>query len=167
MPERDNDVEVVCENIRTAGRVGLRALTWNFTALRASEGYGARYSGGRGRADLRDYDERRLSSEPFPDIPPCTHDEMWERMQWTLDRIVPAAEEAGIVLALHPTDPPVSMYRGVAQICINFEEIKRFVASNDSPSNTFFMDTGVATEWGETAEEVIEYYIILVQNSSL
>ncbi len=28
----------------------------------------------------------------------------------------------------------------------------------DSPSNTFFMDTGVATEWGkEPAEEVIEF----------
>ena len=29
----------------------------------------------------------------------------------------------------------------------------------DSPSNAFFMDTGVATEWGrEPAEQVIEYF---------
>jgi D-mannonate dehydratase len=46
-----------------------------------------------------------------------------------------------------------------SEICINFEEIKRFIAMYDSPSNTFFMDTGVATEWGrEPAEEVIEYF---------
>ena len=133
-------------------------LTWNFTALRSSEGYGAMMSAGRGRADLRYFDARRLSTEPLPDVPPCTHDEMWERLQWTLDQIVPAAEEAGVLLALHPTDPPVSVYRGVAQICINFAEIKRFVAMRDSPCNTFFMDTGVATEWGEDAAEVIEYF---------
>ena len=157
LPGREGDAEIVCDNIRTAGRAGLRCLTWNFTALRSSEGYGAMMSAGRGRADLRYFDARRLSTAPLPDVPPCTHDEMWERLQWTLDRIVPAAEEAGVLLALHPTDPPVSVYRGVAQICINFAEIKRFLAMRDSPSNTFFMDTGVATEWGEDAVEVIEY----------
>lgn len=44
------------------------------------------------------------------------------------------------------------------EICINFEEIKRFISMHDSPSNTFFMDTGVATEWGrEPAEEIIGF----------
>ena len=42
---------------------------------------------------------------------------MWSRLSWVLDRIVPAAEAAGVKLALHPTDPPVSSYRGV---CLAF-----------------------------------------------
>ena len=41
LPGREGDAEIVCDNIRTAGRAGLRCLTWNFTALRSSEGYGA------------------------------------------------------------------------------------------------------------------------------
>lgn len=114
-PQREQDIAVVLENIRTAGRAGLTVLTWNFTALRASEGYGAKCFAGRGRSDLRDFDSRRLSTEPLPDCPVCTHDDMWERLQWTLDRIVPVAEESGVRLALHPTDPPVSVYRGVAR----------------------------------------------------
>ena len=48
------------------------------------------------RADLRDYDERRLSSEPFPDVPPCTHDEMWARLQWTLDRIGKSPSQSAV-----------------------------------------------------------------------
>ena len=114
-PQREQDIAVVTANIRTAGRVGLRVLTWNFTALRASEGYGAKLFAGRGRSDLRDFDSRRLSTEPLPDCPACTHDDMWKRLQWTLDRIVPVAAESGVRLALHPTDPPVSIYRGVSR----------------------------------------------------
>jgi hypothetical protein len=38
-PGRDADIERVCECIRAAGRVGIRTLTYAFTALRASEGY--------------------------------------------------------------------------------------------------------------------------------
>ena len=114
-PQREQDIAVVTANIRTAGRVGLRVLTWNFTALRASEGYGAKLYAGRGRSSLRDFDSRRLSTEPLADCPACTHDDMWERLQWTLDQIVPVAEDSGVRLALHPTDPPVSIYRGVSR----------------------------------------------------
>ena len=114
-PQREQDIAVVIANIRTAARAGLSVLTWNFTALRASEGYGAKKFAGRGRSDLRDFDSRRLSTEPLPDCPPCTHIDMWERLQWTLDHLVPVAEECGVRLALHPTDPPVSIYRGVSR----------------------------------------------------
>ena len=83
---------------------------------------------------------------------------MWARLRWTLERIVPAAEAAGIRLALHPTDPPVRSYRGVAQILVDFAECRRLVAMVDSPSNSFFLDTGVATEWGEDAVAVTEHF---------
>ena len=48
------DLAVVKRNIEVAGAVGIRTLTWDFTALRSSEGYGVLLGGGRGGADLRD-----------------------------------------------------------------------------------------------------------------
>ena len=154
------DLAVVKRNIEVAGAVGIRTLTWDFTALRSSEGYGALLGGGRGGADLRDFDSSRLGTAALAPLGPrpCSHAEMWERLHRALEVMVPAAEKAGVVLALHPTDPPVPMFRGVAQILVNFAECQRLVGLVDSPANCFFLDTGVATEWGEDAVEVIEWF---------
>jgi mannonate dehydratase len=141
--QRQADLATVTANICTAAAAGIRVLTWNFTALRSSEGYGAVLGGGRGGADLRDFDSARLGREPLPEGPPlpCTHEQMWERLRQLLHVIVPVAERAGVVLALHPTDPPVAVFRGVAQILTSFVECQRLVLMVDSPSNCFFLDT--------------------------
>jgi D-mannonate dehydratase len=47
---RDQDIENVITCIEIAGEIGLQVLTYNFTVLRASEGYAARIGGGRGRS---------------------------------------------------------------------------------------------------------------------
>jgi hypothetical protein len=139
------DLAVVQRNIAAAGAAGIRTLTWDFTALRSSEGYGAALGAGRGGADLRDFDSSRLGTAALAEgPPPCTHAEMWSRLLNALEAMVPAAEQAGVVLALHPTDPPVPWFRGVAQILVNFEECQRLVGLVDSPSNCFFLDTGTS-----------------------
>jgi len=45
----------------------------------------------------------------------ATVEEMWERLTWFLERIVPVAEEAGVRLAAHPDDPPIPVLRGVVR----------------------------------------------------
>ena len=149
--EREADIALVCANIAAAGAAGLKVLTWNFTALRASEGYGAIAGGGRGGADLRDFDARRLSEAPLPDVPACTHHEMWARLAWVLGHIVPAAEAAGVKLALHPTDPPVKSYRGVAQIGTSFAEIRcaDFASVHIACiRSSWFILNGLSRVWG-------------------
>ena len=61
---RDEDLEDVIERIQMAGRVGFAVMTWNFTALRASEGYAAQEGVGRGGAHLRDFDHARIRDLP-------------------------------------------------------------------------------------------------------
>ena len=158
-PERDRDLERACACIRVAGRVGLRTLTYSFTALRPSEGYGALRAVGRGGADLRDFDHDRIVHLPsLPDVGQHTMDEMWERLGYFLHVVVPEAAKAGIRLAAHPNDPPVPVYRGVAQPLGDVGGWQRLIDIVDSPSNCVFFDTGVTTELGENAPALIRYF---------
>jgi mannonate dehydratase len=156
---RDDDLETVKANIEIAGRVGLGVLTYNFTALRASEGYGPRMGGGRGGADLRDFDYDRIKDLPPLESVGChSHEEMWDRVAYFLEAVIPTAEKAGVKLAVHPNDPPVPVYRGVAQIMGDVAGMKRLIEVVDSPSNCVFFDTGVMTEKGADAVEMIRYF---------
>jgi mannonate dehydratase len=83
---------------------------------------------------------------------------MWDRLEFFLRAIVPVAERSGLRLALHPNDPPIPVYRGVAQPLWNLAAMKRLIDVVDSPANSIFFDTGVTTEYGEDAVEAIRYF---------
>jgi mannonate dehydratase len=156
---RDQDIENVITCIEIAGEIGLKVLTYNFTALRASKGYAARIGGGRGGSDLRDFDNDRIADlPPLENVGSHSVQEIWERIEWFLKAVVPVAESAGIRLAVHPNDPPVPEYRGVAQPLSDLDGLKRLIETVDSPSNSLFFDTGVTTEIGEDAAEAIRYF---------
>lgn len=157
--DRDADLEIVKQNIRLAGKLGLQTLTYNFTALRASEGYGALLGQGRGGADLRDFDNERIADlPPLPAVGEHSLAEMWARIGYFLEAVLPVAEAAGVRLAVHPNDPPVPVYRGVAQPLGELAGLKRLVELVDSPANCVFFDTGVTTEMGEDAVTAIHWF---------
>ena len=156
---RDDDLEIVKTNIATAGRTGLSVLTYNFTALRPSEGYGALNGGGRGGADYRDFDAARVRDlPPLPGVGVQSLEAMWERLSYFLGAVIPTAESAGVRLAVHPNDPPMSVYRGVAQPLASLDGFRRLLEVVDSPANCIFFDTGVTTEMGEDAVAAIHEF---------
>jgi mannonate dehydratase len=154
--ERDDDLDIYVQNVRMAARVGLKVLTYNFTALRASEGYGRRSRAGRGGAALRDFDYGRIQRlMPLPSVGQHSAEAMWERLSYFIRAVVPEAERVGVRLAVHPNDPPVPTYRGVAQPLSSMEGLQSLLDLVDSPSNSLFFDTGVTTELGYDAAEMI------------
>ena len=42
-----------------------------------------------------------------------TEDDLWANMEDFLRRVVPVAEKAGVKLAVHPDDPPISPVRNI------------------------------------------------------
>jgi mannonate dehydratase len=52
------------------------------------------------------------SGAPPGDVPSATPDQLWSRLGEFLDAVLPVAEEAGVMLAAHPDDPPMSTMRG-------------------------------------------------------
>jgi mannonate dehydratase len=156
-PGWEEDLAVVQESIRVAGRLGIPVVEYGFTPLRGSEGY-FRVTG-RGDAGLRAFDYDRIKDlPPLEGVGVHTREQMWDRLTRFLRAVVPAAEKAGVRLACHPNDPPIPVFRGAAQPVSSLEDLKRLIAVVDSPSNGITLDTGVTTEMGEDAVEAIRYF---------
>lgn len=66
---------------------------------------------------------------------------MWDHLGWFLERAVPAAEAAGVRLALHPDDPPWPLL-GLPRIVTSPEALARACGLVDSPANGVTFCTG-------------------------
>lgn len=55
--------------------------------------------------------------------------------------MIPVAEECGVVMALHPDDPPYPIF-GLPRVITCEENIDRYLAIVDSPANTMCLCTG-------------------------
>jgi mannonate dehydratase len=100
----------------------------------------------------------------FRDLPPLasegTHnlDEIWKNITYFLKAAVPAAEKAGVRLALHPNDPPAPLSRGSQQIMGSLAGWKHLIEIVNSPANGITFDCGVTREMGENPVEVADYF---------
>ncbi len=132
-PGRDAAIARYQQLLRNMGRLGIRMHCYNFmasigwyrTAIDVRERGGARVSAFR----LSDVGE---------DLPPalCVSEEkLWDNLFYFLDAVLPVAEEAGVEMALHPDDPPLSPLRGVGRILTSAAAFDRVLARHDSPSN--------------------------------
>ena len=61
-------------------------------------------------------------------------EKLWEHLEYFIKRVIPAAEEAGVKMAIHPDDPPYSIF-GLPRIITSKENLVRFVELYDSPNN--------------------------------
>lgn len=100
----------------------------------------------------------------FKDLPPLANEgthtlkEMWANITYFLKIAVPAAEKAGVRLALHPNDPPSPISRGSEQIMGSLAGWKHLIEIVDSPANGITYDSGVTREMGEDSVAVAEYF---------
>jgi len=166
-PGKDEDIENVIRSIKVAGKCGLPVVEYNWYAHRAMEGYFAEE--GRAGAGWTGFDFAREVDHngrkvAFKDLPPTeeegahTLDEMWANIGYFLKAVVPAAEQAGVRLALHPNDPPAPVSRGSQQIMATLAGWKKLIEIVKSPANGITFDCGVTKELGEDPVEVARYF---------
>ena len=134
LPGRDDDIARVCESITNMGRAGIPVYCYNFMAvfnwLRTTKDVP-----GRGGALVTRFDAGALADVPDTYAGTTTDTQMWENFEYFLHRALPVAEAAGVKLALHPDDPPMSPVRGLARIMRDMDAFKRVLDMADSPSN--------------------------------
>jgi mannonate dehydratase len=146
-PGRDEEIDKVAASIRAAGRAGIPVVEYNFYAHRLTEGYYE--EPGRGGAGMTAYDYARTKDlPPLPEVGSHTLEALWANITYFLKAVVPAAEAAGVRLALHPNDPPVPLSRGSQQIMATLDGWKKLVGIVDRPANGITFDCGVSRELG-------------------
>jgi mannonate dehydratase len=161
--ERDALIDTYCESIRNMGRAGIRVLCYNFMpvfdwmrtemtyalpdasivtaythavmeAYDLAQGFEARvawakgFSGEEIQAELKQYEH--IDSEA-----------LFDNLAYFLRCVIPAAEEAGVYMALHPDDPPWPIL-GLPRIVCDAAGIQRILDVVDSPHNGLTFCTG-------------------------
>src|SRR5204862_6199203 len=126
-PERDREIDDICQMIRNAARAGIPALKYNMTLL------GVVRSGtepGRGGARYSTFVYEKAKADPPMTLAgPVPADVYWERITYFLERVIPVAEEYKVRLACHPQDPgmpPGKGFRSVETVLGSVDGLKRF-----------------------------------------
>lgn len=162
-PERDREIEAICQMIRNAARAGIPALKYNLTILGVVR---TAPTPGRGGARYSTFVYEKAPQEPpWTEAGPVSADEMWERITYFLERVIPVAEEYKVRLACHPHDPGMPRekgFRGVHRVLGSVEGLKRFIQIAPSPYHGLNFCQGTVAEMledpGREIFEVIRYF---------
>ncbi|MCD7035125.1 mannonate dehydratase [Metabacillus sp. GX 13764] len=79
--------------------------------------------------------------ELFEAYKEINEEKLWNHLEEFLQEILPVAEASGIQMAIHPDDPPWSIF-GLPRIITGPESYERLRKISDSPSNGITMCTG-------------------------
>ena len=94
------------------------------------------------------YDHEEMQRGPLTEHGEVAEDTLWETLEYFLKAVVPVAEEAGVKLAMHPCDPPLSPIRGIGRIMTSPENFQRLIDLVPSPNNGLTFCQGCFTEMG-------------------
>jgi len=134
LPGRDEEIEAVRTLIRNMGALGIPVWCYEwmpvFNWLRTSLALPT-----RGGALTTAYDHRLMQNAPLTEYGQVTEESLWENLGYFLDAVIPVAEEAGVKLAMHPDDPPLSPIRGLGRIMRSIDNYQRLVDRWPSPVN--------------------------------
>ena len=129
------------ELIRVMGRLGIEVLCYNWMAVVTWSRTSVALPG-RGGAEVTGFDEAVWRDGPPAPGAPVDEEQLWESLAWFLERAVPVAEQAGVKLALHPDDPPLSPLRGIARIICSLDAYERVFELQPSAANGMTMCQG-------------------------
>ncbi len=160
-PTRDKLIANYAQTIRNLGRFGVKCICYNFMPvfdwLRTDLKTVAR----DGSTSLSYCHEQLLKLDPhdlhlpgwdesytpeqlsglIEEYSSVSYDKLFENLVYFLKGIMPACDETGINMAIHPDDPPWSMF-GLPRIITGAESYERMIAAVPDKHNGFTFCTG-------------------------
>lgn len=159
--KRDEQLEGLKQLIRNVGKAGIPTFGYYFSlAGVASRTQGTYARGGALSVGMESVDDTPVPngmiwnmvydpSAPEGFIPPCSHEEMWNRFQYFLNAIIPVAEEAGVKLAAHPDDPPLPFLKKTPRLIYQPQLYQKLIDLYPSTSNQLEYCLGTLSEMTE------------------
>jgi mannonate dehydratase len=162
-PNRDLLIDNYCQSIRNMGSLGIEILCYNFMPVFDWVRTDLARKNPDGSNSLS-FDNSHLKKINFDeitlDLPGwATHytkeelqnylsayskidnETLWQNLEYFLRKVVPIAEESRVKMAIHPDDPPWSIF-GLPRIITDETALDRLVDIIDSPSNGITFCTG-------------------------
>jgi mannonate dehydratase len=154
LPGREAKIEAYKQHLRNLAAAGIPYTTyahmgngiWS-SARETSRGASARAfdqnAEGAGNWDGRPY------SQPLSHGRVYSQDEIWDNYTYFIRAVAPLAEELGVLIGIHPDDPPVPMLGGVPR-CIfsSFDGYERALEIAGSPNVGLCLCVGCWLEGG-------------------
>ncbi len=147
---RDDFIANINRSVKQAGDSGVEMIEWRWSPdFKWGADVGYYETPGRGGAVYKAFDFASVAdAPPFPDVGRIARQDLWDRLIYFAEGVMPAAEQAGVKMSLHPKDPPVKSMRGVDRLLTDADEIEAFLDAVDSPANGFTFCQGTVTEMG-------------------
>ena len=152
-----------CENIRRCAKYGVKCVTYNFMPVFDWTRTQLDKKAPDGSTSLVMYWDQMNGLDPLKDdihLPgwdssysqeevrelinaygAIGEEGLWKNLEKFLKKVIPVAEECGVVMAIHPDDPPYPIF-GLPRIITCEENLDRFLALVDSPANSLCLCTG-------------------------
>ena len=161
--DRDKYIENYKQNIRNLGKAGVKVICYNFMPVfdwtrsqldKELEDGSTTLVYYKEQVDQMDPLNKDLSlpgwdssytkeqlSELFEAYKKIGEEGLWKNLEYFLKEIIPVAEEADVKMAIHPDDPPWSIF-GLPRIITCEENVDRFLNLVDSRYNGLTLCTG-------------------------
>ena len=180
LPTRDRYIANYCETLRNLAKAGIKVVCYNFmpvfdwtrsdlaheledgsnaliykheTVLKmdpltgelALPGWDSSYT----KEGMRDLLEQYKS---------ISEEDLWNNLKYFLQQVIAVADEVSIKMAIHPDDPPWSIF-GLPRIITNKENLERFINLVDSPNNGITLCSGsLGVNPNNDIPELIRYF---------
>jgi mannonate dehydratase len=161
-PERDREIDQICQMIRNVAKAGIPAVKYNLTLLGVVRTESTRGRGGASYSTFVYSKARQVG--PSLQSGPVSEEQMWDRLTYFLKRVVPVAEQCKVRLCCHPHDPamPRTGFQGVHRVLGSVQGLRRFVDIVPSAYHGLNFCQGSVAEMlerpGKEIYDVIRYF---------
>ena len=170
-PDKKNQIEEIKRYIRNLGIAGIPIMGYNFSLA----GVCSRMSGNFARGGAVSVGMDETDQRPIPNgmvwnmtydtedakgyIKNVSREELWQRLEYFLNEIIPVAEEAGVTLAAHPDDPPMPVLRDTPRLIYQPQMYSKVLNLNPSKNNALEFCLGSIAEMteGDVYEATAQY----------
>ncbi|MHB9029062.1 MAG: mannonate dehydratase, partial [Candidatus Latescibacterota bacterium] len=133
-PERDREIDLVCDMIRTAAKAGVDSLRYNTCILPIDRTEREPGRGGNVHTAFRLEKMTKEEQSKLSKAGRVSTEMHWERISYLLDRMIPVANEYKVRMGNSQEDPATPAgYKGVDKVLNDFEGMKKFIEIQRSP----------------------------------
>lgn len=153
---RETKLDIVKTTIENMGAAGIPVLGYSGHppdgAVRTTRTKQVRGGAEVSAFDIDEFDDPQLVDRDLEEA------DLWTAYEAFLEEVVPVAEDAGVTLGVHPSDPPLEQIGGIPLLFRNFQNFKRAMDLVDSDAHGLKFCLGCWSEMGEDLIDVIEYF---------